>query len=137
MITYAGVQEGQALPSAQRTPTTQRVGRYLGERTSESTPFMNADAAQRMGLPTLIVPGPLKLAYLEHYLRRWLDGGGALRRLRLSHRRPDFHGETMTFGGTVSRKYEDHGEKALDLEIWIDNAKGERSVRAAATVVLR
>ena len=137
MITYDSVEVGEALPSAQRTPSTQNVGRYLGDRSPKGTPSMDADAARRMGLPHLIVPGPLKLAYLEHYLRRWLDGGGVLRRLRLSHRRPDFHDETMTLGGAVTRKYEDQGEKALDLEVWIDNAKGERSVRAAATVVLR
>ena len=55
-------------------------------------------------------------------------------RLQLSHRRPDVHDSEMTLGGSVTKTYEEDGRHMADLEIFIDNPQGDRSVRGAATV---
>jgi len=40
----------------------------------------------------------------------------------------------LTLGGTVTRRYERDGLRFADLELWIDQESGERSVRGSATV---
>ena len=134
-LDYAQVQEGDALPARTRTPVTLRVLQFLGACWLWGPQFHDPDRAARMGLPGPIVPGNMKYAYIHQYLRRWLDDAGEVRRIQLAHRRPDVQNAEMAIGGTVTRKYEQDGRPFADLEIWIDNAQGERSVRGSATVV--
>ena len=91
-----------------------------------------------MRLPEIIegpiIPGPYKHAILQQYLVRWLGRLNGIRRLQVSHRRPDQHEGVLTLGGAITRKYEDEGRQFADLELFIDQESGERSVRASATV---
>lgn len=133
-LTYDAVREGDDLPERKRTPTTFRVMRFLGATWFWGPQFHDPKAAARMGLAGPIVPGPMKFAYMSQYLHRAFGGAGDLRRLQLSHRRPDLHDAEMTFGGSVTRKYDEDGTHFLDVELFIDNPEGERSVRGSATV---
>jgi hypothetical protein len=135
-ITFDSISEGTDLPDAKRTPTTFKVMQFMGASWMWGPQFYDAATAEKMGLKAPIIPGPMKAAFLDQYLRAWLDGGGKVSRLQVSHRRPDLHNVEMSLGGTVTRVYEEDGAKKADLEIFIDNPEGERSVRGAATVVL-
>lgn len=134
-LSFDSVHEGDDLPQAKRTPTTLRVMQFMGASWMWGQQFFDAETAEKMGLPAPIIPGVMKQAYLDQYLRKWLDGAGRISRLQLSHRRPDVHNVEMTIGGAVTRTYEEDGANKADLEIFIDNPAGERSVRGAATVV--
>jgi len=134
-LSYDSINEGDALPDTKRTPSSLRVMQFMGASWMWGPQFYDQATAEKMGLPAPIIPGVMKQAYLDQYLRRWLAGGGHITRLQLSHRRPDIHNVEMTLGGAVTRKYEENGAKKADLELFIDNPEGERSVRGAATVV--
>lgn len=129
------VREGDELPIERRTPSTEFVVNFCNATGNAGPQFLDPEfAKERMGLPGPIVPGNMKQGFLDMYLRRWLAGSGTITRLQLSHRRPDVHNAEMTLGGAVTRTYEDQGRRMADLEIYIDNPQGERSVRGAATV---
>lgn len=134
-IAYDTLQEGDSLPSVRRTPATPKVLQFLAAASTWVPQFYDEAVAKEMGLEGPIVPAPLKLAYLHQYLAKWLDGAGTVRRLQLSHRRPDYHNVELTFGGAVTRKYEQDGARLLEVELWIDNPQGERSLRGGATIV--
>ncbi len=134
-LTFDDINDGDDLPQRKRTPSSLRVMQFMGASWMWGPQFYDAATAEKMGLPAPIVPGPMKAAFLDQYLRAWLDGGGKVERLQVSHRRPDVHNVEMTLGGAVTRKYEDDGVQKADLEIFIDNPEGERSIRGAATVV--
>lgn len=133
-LSYDTLHEGDPLPTARRTPTTFQLMKFLGAAWMWVPQFYDAAVAQQVGLEGPIIPGPLKLAYLEQYLAKWLDGAGAVRRIQVSHRRPDYHNIELTLGGAVTRKYEQDGDRLLDVELWIDNPQGERSLRGGATI---
>jgi hypothetical protein len=135
-LTFDRIDEGADLPGAKRTPSSFRVMQFMGASWMWGPQFYDQASAEKMGLSAPIIPGPMKAAFLDQYLRHWLDGGGHVTRLQLSHRRPDLHNVEISIGGTITRKYEEDGEKRADLEVFIDNPEGERSVRGAATVVL-
>ncbi len=132
---FEGLSEGDLIAEIKRTPTRDRVLRFLGATWMWSGQFLNAEAAAKIGLAGPIVPGPMKHAFLQQYLNRWLQGAGEIRRLQISHRRPDLQDAEVTLGGSVTRLYEQDGDKLAELEIYIDNAEGERSVRGSATIV--
>ena len=134
-LSFDSISEGDTLPEARRTPPTFRVMQFMGASWMWGQQFFDQETAEKMGLPGPIIPGVMKQAYLDQYLRGWLAGGGRVSRLQLSHRRPDVHNAEMTIGGAVTRTYEEDGTNMADLEIFIDNPAGERSVRGAATVV--
>ena len=131
-VTYDSVQEGDVLPSLQRTPTSEKVDLFqtLALGPAATDPARSA----RMGLRAPVVPSSIKHAYLQLYLNQWLNGVGKIRRLQFSNRKPDYQEETITFGGTITRKYEEAGQRFLDLEVSIMNEQNEQSVRGSATV---
>lgn len=134
-VTFDEVREGEPLPPVTRRTTPAVILRFMGATWMWSeTFFHDAEVARGMGLPGPIIPGPYKHALLHQYVLHWLGAGGRLRRLQVSHRRPDPHASVLTLGGTVTRRYERDGLRFADLELWIDQESGERSVRGSATV---
>jgi hypothetical protein len=43
-------------------------------------------------------------------------------------------GELLTLRGVVTRKYVEGAENLVDLEIWAENPRGERTTAGSATV---
>ena len=134
-ITYESISEGDALPEQERMPSRLKVLQFIGAGWLWGPQFVDPVAAKKMGLPGPIIPGAIKQAYFMQYIGKWLGKGGwRLRRVQVSHRRPDVQDVAMTLTGTVTKKYEEDGAKLVDVELEIHNAEGERTTRGAATV---
>ena len=135
-LSYETIEEGVSLPARQRMPSRLKVLQFLGAAWVWGPQFVDPDAAKKLGLAGPIIPGAVKQAYFMQYITSWLGRGGwRFRRVQVSHRRPDLQGAEMTLQGTVTRKYEQDGEKRLDVELEIHNAAGERTTHGAATMV--
>ncbi len=134
-LDYDSIHEGDSLPNVQRRTTRLSVLQFMGGSWMWSESFFHdPEAAAAMGLPGPIIPGPYKHALVQQYLVHWLGRLSGIRRLQVSHRRPDVHDSLFTIGGTVTRKYEQDGHLLADLELFVDQESGDRSVRGAATV---
>ena len=133
-LTYDAIHEGDPLPQVQRAAEHLKVLQFMGASWMWGPMFYDLKRAEKMGLPAPIVPGPMKHALLQDYLARWAGKGAALKRLQVSHRRPNVHDELMTFGGSVTKKYEENGQKLLEVEVFIDNPAGDRNLRGSATL---
>ena len=47
-----------------------------------------------------------------------------------------FDGETWLCKGKIKKKYTENDEHLVDLEIWVENGKGEPTTPGRATVML-
>lgn len=133
--TYDAITEGDVLPEQERMPSRLKVLQFLGAGWLWGPQFIDPAAAEKMGLPAPIIPGAVKQAYFMQYMDHWLGKDGwKLRRVQVSHRRPDVQDVLMTLSGSVTKKYDEEGAKLVDVELEIHNPEGERTTRGSATV---
>lgn len=128
------VREGDPIGPVELKPDLGMVIRYCGLSWAFPPFFYDVEAARAQGMPGTLVPGPFKLGLLEAAVEDWLAGAGFVRHVRAAHRRPDLTGRPIVIVGQVSRVYEEAGRSRADLELVIQNERGEPSVRGFAAV---
>lgn len=129
-----GIAEGDEITPLELTPNLGQAVRFCALNWSFQAFFFDPEAAKAGGMPGTLVPGPLKLGLLYRAVDDWLDGRGFVRHVRAAHRRPDITNRPITILGTVARVYEEDGTQRADLEMFVQNERGEPSVRGFATV---
>ena len=87
-------------------------------------------------LPDAIVMGNLKLAYISNALTGWIGDDGWIRKIGVDYRRMDPVNVKITATGVVRAKRQEGGENLVDLDVWVENAEGEKTTPGHATVVL-
>jgi hypothetical protein len=133
---FEDVREGEELPALVKQPDLVDVVKWSGATWTFVPIFYDRDLAQSQGLPDTLIPGPMKLAFLHLLLKRWAGGQGFIRSIRCAYRRPDGPKRPLTCRGVVTHVREDDGRGLVDIEIWIENDRGERSASGAATLEL-
>jgi len=94
------------------------------------------DSARSAGLPGLVVHGALKHAFLGQLLHDWVAPGGRIVTFGCSYRGLDVPGEDLRCRGVVRRAYEQDGEHRVELEVWIEDPRGEVTTPGTAVVAL-
>ena len=105
--------------------------------TSSRNVHTSAGLASDMGLAAMVAPEELSLAYLHEMLdvRFGIDfrQGG---RLTVHYRRPIYAGDSLVAQGMVTRTERD-GERAVwQLQVWVENSRGESVVTGDAQVTV-
>ena len=130
------LQEGTLLPERSLAPDIMDVARFIGAAGFAIPIFLDPVAARATGLERPLIPAEYKSAFLLGYLRRLAQPNGKIVRLQSSFRRPDYHGNRFTIAGQITRIESSDDGREVQLELWIDQASGDRSVRSAATLLL-
>ena len=128
--------EGMSLPERSLAPDIMDVARFIGAAGFAIPIFLDPVAAQTHGLERPLIPAEYKSAFLLAYLRALAKPNGRVVRLQSGFRRPDYHGNRFTIGGQVTRIEEAEGGREVNLELWIEQATGDRSVRSSAVLLL-
>lgn len=97
--------------------------------------FTNLDAARALGLPRLLVPGPLLAGILDRAVRSWLPTG-RLVKLDLVFRRNVWQDAPFEVQAVVVDAEEREGGPSIDIDLTLIDEHGERCVTGAATVIL-
>ena len=98
-LDYDSIAEGDALPMVQRQTSTLRILQFVGAGWMwDPSFFWDPEAAAETGLAGPVLPGPYKHALIQQYLIHWLGRISGLRRVQVSHRRPDLHEGELTCG---------------------------------------
>jgi hypothetical protein len=84
----------------------------------------------------VILHGALKNAFLGQLMTDFAGELGWLRKLSVQYRGMDQPGAKVICRGRVSKKYVEGGNHLVDCEIWLENAKGEKTTPGSATVIL-
>lgn len=128
--------EGTPLPERSLAPDIMDVARFIGAAGFAIPIFLDPVAAHAHGLERPLIPAEYKSAFLLAYLRQLARPSGRIVRLQSGFRRPDYHGNRFTIGGQVTRIEQVEGGREVNLELWIEQASGDRSVRSSAVVLL-
>jgi acyl dehydratase len=135
-IYYEDVEAGSELPSLEKNPTTRQLVQYAGASGDFYQIHYDKDFAQANGLPGVILHGALKNAFLGQLMTDFAGELGWLRKLTVQYRGMDQPGSKITGRGKVTKKYVDGQDHVVECEIWLENAKGEKTTPGTATVVL-
>lgn len=133
---YEDVEVGAELPPLIKAPTTEQLVKWAGASGDYYQIHYDKDFAQSIGLPGIIVHGRLKSSLLAQLLTNWINDEGTVKKISVQHRGMDFPGEQITCRGRVTEKYVRGDEYIVECEIWVENARGERTVPGSAVVAL-
>jgi len=133
---YEDVETGSELPSLEKNPTTRQLVQYAGASGDFYQIHYDKDFAQANGLPGVILHGALKNAFLGQLMSDFAGELGWLRKLTVQYRGMDQPGAKITARGKVTKKYVDGQDHVVECEIWLENAKGEKTTPGTASVIL-
>ena len=95
--------------------------------------FTDDEGARREGLPGMITPGNMSMGLIGSFLERWA-GPASLRRLGTTFRGLLLPDRTIRICGVVTQR--DDATRTVEVDVWIENEDGERSVIGTATLAL-
>src|ERR1700688_2405687 len=139
-IYFEDVQVGTEIGPLEKNPTTQQLVRYAGASGDFYQIHYDKDFAIANGLPGVILHGALKNAFLGQLMTDFAGELGSLRKLAVQYRGMDQPGTKIVCRGKIAKKRIEKAngssEHLVDCEIWLENAKGEKTTPGSATVVL-
>lgn len=94
------------------------------------------DIAREVGVPGAYDYGPQRISWLGSLVTNWMGDDGFMVRLRGEIRRFNIFGDTTWLKGKVSGKRIQNGYPLVDLEVWAENQRGEKTAPGSATVAL-
>ncbi|MEX1255371.1 MAG: MaoC family dehydratase N-terminal domain-containing protein [Dehalococcoidia bacterium] len=122
---WEDVREGEDLPRLVMPITMTRCV-YLASATRDFSPqHSNPEyARQRSKTKDVFVNTPFNLGMVSRFLTDWGGPRSSVRRMKIQMRQNVCAGDDMIITGKVVKKYEDAGEKRVDLEIVIATQDG-------------
>ena len=136
LVDLGDLDEGTPLPERVLAPDIMDVARFIGAAGFAIPIFLDPVAARATGLERPLIPAEYKSAFLLAYLRRLAQPHGKIVRLQSGFRRPDYHGNQFKISGQVTRIEDIEAGREVNLELWIEQATGDRSVRSSAVIWL-
>jgi acyl dehydratase len=133
-VTWDSISEGQAITELKKNCSTQQLVQWAAGSGDFYQIHYDKDFAVGTGLSNIIVHGALKNAFLGQLVHDWMGPNGRIKKYGCSYRGMDYPNQDITCKGIVRRKYEEGGEKLVDLEIWTENPEGNKTTPGTATV---
>lgn len=115
-------------------PDPSMVRQYATLLAEREPMFLDSTAAQGLGFAGVIVPGPMQAALMERMLRSRL-AEWRLVQMSFSFRISVYAGEAIEMSGLVTDRATAQGIERLALDVWIDNANGERAAVGSARLL--
>jgi acyl dehydratase len=135
-VTWSEVQEGMSIPELKKNCTSQQLVQWAAGSGDFYQIHYDKDFAIGTGLSGIIVHGALKNAFLGQLVHDWIGNNGRIKKYGCSYRGMDYPDQDILCRGVVRRKYEEGGEKLVDLEVWTEQADGTKTTPGTATVSL-
>ncbi len=121
-------------PERRVAPGADQIADYAGVGAIRERIFSDGAYARRLGLPGVIVPGPMLTAFIEQFLRRALPGW-KLERLSTTFRVPTSPATPLVLHGAVTEHHEMADGERLVCDVVIEHGdSGERAVTGSATL---
>jgi acyl dehydratase len=134
---WDSVNEGDVLPQLRKRPGVTQLVKYSAGSGDFNPLHHDYDFPQCAQLGTIIVHGRFKYAALGELVSNWLGHAGRIKKLSCQYRGMDVPDKEFTCTGKVTRKYEQDGEKLVDLQLAALNEEGQATTPGQAVVVLK
>lgn len=136
-IYFEDVNEGDVIvgwPSVENVSRSNFV-RYAGA-SGDFNPMHHDDTiAQKVGYPSVFGHGMFTAGVMSGYITDWA-GIGNVRTFGVEFRKQLFPGATLSFTGTVVRKYKEGDENRVDATFEVKDDKDALILKAKTTVAL-
>jgi acyl dehydratase len=110
--------------------------RYQGASGDFNPIHHDEEFAKAAGFPTVFSVGMLQAGILGCFCTDWL-GGENVRRFAVQFREQVWPGDHLVCEATVARKYEEDGERRVDLELLVTRVEsGGAAIKGEATFVV-
>ena len=131
---YEDIAIGSEITPLLKQPTTRQLVMWAGASGDYYAIHYDKDFAQSKGLPGVIVHGQLVGCFLGQLMTDWMGEQGSLSKLTCSYKSVNFPGEALICKGKVSKKYIEDGEHYVECNLWVENAKEEKTVSGKAVI---
>jgi acyl dehydratase len=135
-VYFEDVTEGAEIPKLVQNCDSQRLVFWAAGSGDYYQIHYDKDFAQGTGLPECIVHGALKHALLGRLLHEWAGEGGKVTRVACQYRGMDMIAKDVTCRGVVTGKRSEGGHHVVELEVWTEDPKGNRTTPGTAVVEL-
>lgn len=136
-VTWESIQEGDALPELKKEPGVTQLVKYAAGSGDFNPLHHDYNFPQSKMIGTIIVHGRFKYASLGELVSNWLGHQGRVRKISCQYRGMDFPDKVMICKGSVTRKWEEGGEKLAEVSVWTENTEGAKTTPGQAIVVFR
>lgn len=109
--------------------------RYAGASGDFNALHYDEAYARAAGFPSVFAQGMFDAGVLASYAAAWLGPAG-VRRFHARFEEVVWPGDTVTCKGEIVRKYEESGERRVDVVLQCARQTGEVAVRGEATFAL-
>ena len=135
--TWDELQEGAKAPRREYGPLTRTdFVRYQGASGDFNPIHIDEDFAKSAGFPSVFSVGMLQAGILGTYCTEWL-GAENVRRFSVQFREQVWPGDHLTCEATVRRRYDEDGERRVDLELLVTRQEsGGAAIKGEATFVV-
>lgn len=97
---------------------------------------LDPNLADEVGMPGPYDIGHQRVGWVSHMLTNWMGDDGFLKRLNVRVSRPNVFGDTTWCRGEVTGKRIEDGALLVDVNVWCENQRGERTADGTATIAL-
>lgn len=129
---------GQTLPSLTKGPVgRQALVEWCAAENDYYDLHYDESVVAAQGLPGPPIQGTFRFALLGQMISRWAGKDAMLERIGVSYRGLDLEGDTISARGKICKIEQAGSCTRVELEIWIENQKGESSTRGTASVLFK
>jgi acyl dehydratase len=132
---FDDVAEGDAAPEFSHALGRTDLVMYAGASGDFNPMHHDEVAAKDAGLPSVFGHGMFTMGLLGKALTDYV-GVGNLKLYRVRFTKQTWPGETLTTKVVVAKKYDEHGEHRVDLDVSVVNENGEPKIQGVAVAAL-
>jgi acyl dehydratase len=134
--TFAELSVGDMLPSLTKRLDREQLVKYAAGSGDFNPLHFDPEFPQVREIGDNIVHGRLKYASLGQLVSDWLGHDGWVRSISVQYRGMDRRGAPFAGRAQISGLHEEPDKKLVELEVWTENAEGQRTTTGQAEVVL-
>ncbi len=134
-VYWDDVEVGDSLPAVEVFLSKAQVLAFANATDMKAARFTDDAGARREGLPGMITPGNMTMGLMQKRISDWAEGA-VVRRLGVTFRGLVLPDQMLRVQANVVGKMHDDEEGAVDLEVWLETADGERAATGTARILM-
>ena len=119
-----------------RHPDAAFLDSETGSWESWEASLVRDEVARMFGFPFAHDAGIDRISWVGNLITNWMGDLGFLRSLSVNLTLPNVYGDTTWCRGRVGRVYREEDRNLVELELWCENQREQRTASGAATVAL-
>ncbi|MBT4264653.1 MAG: hypothetical protein HN580_12345 [Deltaproteobacteria bacterium] len=136
-MTWESIKEGDSISELVKKPGVSQLVKYAAGSGDFNPLHHDYNFPQSKEIGSIIVHGRFKYAVLGECVSNWLDHQGRIKTITCQYRGMDFPDQEIICKGTIIRKWQEKGEKLVELDVWTENSDGKTTTPGKATVSLK